>query len=208
MSCIARTDITGLVLAGGRGSRMGGGDKGLQTYGGQPLALHALRRLQPQVGTAALNANRNLPAYAAMGVPVWPDSVPGFPGPLAGLLAGLERCKTPWLATVPCDTPLFPFDLISRLAAALHQAGPDAEIAVAAAVEVGVLRAQPVFCLLRRELRDGLAACLHGGERKAGGWMRQHRCVEVRFYDASAFFNANTPADLQQLLSGPADPAG
>ena len=102
------SDITGLILAGGRGSRMGGVDKGLQDHLGVPLALHALRRLAPQVGTVMINANRNLDVYASMGVPVWPDEIPDYAGPLAGMLAGLAHCETPYLATVPCDTPNFP----------------------------------------------------------------------------------------------------
>ena len=113
---IAREDITGLVLAGGRGSRMGGVDKGLQNHHGVPLAMHALLRLAPQVGSTMINANRNLAAYESMGVPVWPDALPDYAGPLAGFLAGLERCETPWLVTVPCDSPLFPDDLVARLA--------------------------------------------------------------------------------------------
>ena len=109
-------DITGLILAGGRGSRMGGVDKGLQNHLGMPLAMHALLRLGPQVGEIMINANRNLGAYEAMGVPVWPDTLPDYAGPLAGFLAGLEHCETPYLVTVPCDSPLFPDDLVQRLA--------------------------------------------------------------------------------------------
>ncbi|GAO22237.1 molybdopterin-guanine dinucleotide biosynthesis protein A [Alicycliphilus sp. B1] len=101
-------DITGLILAGGRGSRMGGVDKGLQNFRGMPLALHALMRLSPQVGSVMINANRNLSAYESFGMPVWPDGLADYAGPLAGFLCGLERCETPWLLTVPCDTPLFP----------------------------------------------------------------------------------------------------
>ena len=102
-------DITGLILAGGRGSRMGGVDKGLQTFNGMPLALHTLTRLQMGggVGQTMINANRNLAAYESFGVPVWPDGLADYAGPLAGFLTGLERCETPWLVTVPCDTPLF-----------------------------------------------------------------------------------------------------
>ena len=117
-SMIDKSDITGLILAGGRGSRMGGVDKGLQTHLGMPLAMHALLRLAPQVGEMMINANRNLGAYESMGVPVWPDALPDYPGPLAGFLAGLEHCETPYLASVPCDSPLFPEDLVARLAAA------------------------------------------------------------------------------------------
>lgn len=194
---IQRADITGLVLAGGRGSRMGGVDKGLQLHHGVPLALHALQRLRPQVGAVAINANRNLPTYEAMAVPVWPDAQPDFSGPLAGMLAGLSHCRTPFLATVPCDTPHFPLDLVARLADALTDDG--AEIAVAATREDGVTRPEPVFCLMQTSLRDSLAAFLDSGERKTGFWSRQHHSVQVVFENAAAFFNANTADDLAQL---------
>jgi molybdopterin-guanine dinucleotide biosynthesis protein A len=189
--------ITGLVLAGGRGSRMGGMDKGLQNHRGMPLAMHALLRLAPQVGHVMINANRNLGAYEAMGVPVWPDALPDYAGPLAGFLAGLEHCETPWLVTVPCDTPDFPLDLVARLGDAL--AAADAEIAMAATPEDGVLRTQPVFCLMRASLMESLVAFTQAGERKIDRWTARHRCVEVPFDDPRAFFNANTPAELQQL---------
>ena len=189
--------ITGLVLAGGRGSRMGGVDKGLQNHGGMSLALHALLRLQMQVGTVMINANRNLGAYEAMGVPVWPDVMADYPGPLAGLLTGLERCETPYLVSVPCDTPNFPTDLVAKLAQALVT--QDADIAMAAIHEDGELRTQPVFCLLKSALLESLVAYLHSGERKIDRWTAMHRCVPVLFDDAAAFFNANTRAELQQL---------
>ncbi len=197
---IPAAHITGLILAGGRGSRMGGVDKGLQNHQGIPLALHALLRLQPQVGELMLNANRNLGAYEAFGAPVWPDALPDYPGPLAGLLAGLERCETPYLVTVPCDTPDFPADLVARLAQALE--AEDAEIAMAATLEDGQLRTQPVFCLLKTHLMESLVAFLHAGERKIDRWTAQHRVAVVAFDDAAAFFNANTMAELQQLQHG------
>jgi molybdopterin-guanine dinucleotide biosynthesis protein A len=205
---IAPADITGLLLAGGRGSRMGGVDKGLQLFNGEPLALQALRRLAPQVGPLMVNANRNLPKYQAFGAPVWPDSLADYPGPLAGFLSGLAHCTTPWLLTVPCDTPLFPLDLAARLAEAA--VAGDAEIAMASAPEAAadngaspVLRAQPVFCLLRAELHDSLRRFTEAGGRKVHAWTAQHRCVTVPFDrpgDApDAFFNANTLAELQAL---------
>ena len=194
---IEREEITGLILCGGRGTRMGGVDKGLQTFQGMPMAMHALLRLQSQVGTVLINANRNLAAYESMGVPVWPDALPDYPGPLAGWLAGLEHCETPYLATVPCDTPGFPTDLVPRLAQALFDA--DAEMAIAATHEDGQAQAQPVFCLMRTSLLESLVAFLHSGERKIMRWTAQHRSVQVVFDDASAFFNANTLADLQRL---------
>ena len=196
------SDITGLVLAGGRGSRMGGVDKGLQNFNGISLALATLMRLQPQVGALMVNANRNLAAYEAFGAPVWPDVLADYAGPLAGFLTGLERCETQWLVTVPCDTPLFPADLVARLARAADQ--EDAEIAMAAARdEDGQLRAQPVFCLLRVELLESLVRFTHGGGRKIDAWTAQHRTSVVPFDapgdDPRAFFNANTLAELHQL---------
>ena len=198
----ASSDITGLILAGGRGSRMGGVDKGLQNFNGMPLALHTLLRLQPQVGEMMVNANRNLAAYESFGVPVWPDVLSDYAGPLAGFLTGLERCETPWLLTVPCDTPLFPHDLVTRLAQAADKDG--AEIAMAAAREEdGQLRAQPVFCLLRIDLLESLVRFTHGGGRKIDAWTAQHKTVLVPFDapgdDPRAFFNANTLAELHQL---------
>ena len=194
---IPHEQITGLVLAGGRGSRMGGVDKGLQNHKGVPLALHALLRLQPQVGEVMINANRNLGAYESMGVPVWPDVQSDYPGPLAGVLVGLERCETAYLVTVPCDTPNFPLDLVERLAHALEAEG--AEIAMAATREGSELMAQPVFCLLKAELLESLVKYLSDGQRKIDRWTAQHRVATVVFDDAAAFDNANTPQDLQRL---------
>ena len=194
---IATRDITGLILAGGRGSRMGGVDKGLQNHGGVPLAMHALLRLAPQVGEIMINANRNLGAYESMGVPVWPDTLSDYAGPLAGFLTGLERCETPYLVTVPCDSPNFPADLVERLAAALEAA--DAEIAMAATRDGDVLQVQPVFCLMKSEVLDGLVRFTQGGQRKIDKWTAQHRCVEVPFDDVAAFANANTADELKAL---------
>ena len=194
---IARADVTGLVLAGGRGSRMGGVDKGLQIYRGTPLALHAMLRLAPQVGQVMINANRNLAAYESFGAPVFTDATGDFTGPLAGFVAGLEQCQTPYLATVPCDSPLFPPDFVDRMAAALE--GANAEIAVASAPEDGQMRAQPVFCLMRSALLESLVRFTHAGGRKIDRWTAQHACVEVPFDDARAFFNANTLAELHDL---------
>lgn len=196
--------ITGVILAGGRGTRMGGADKGMQNFNGVPLALHTLMRLSPQVGEVMINANRNLAAYESFGVPVWPDStgLGEYAGPLAGFLTGLERCETPYLLTVPCDTPLFPLDLVARMADAL--AREDAEIAVAAAREEdGQLRPQPVFCLMPTRLLESLLRFTQGGGRKIDAWTAQHKTVVVPFDapgdDARGFFNANTLAELHQL---------
>jgi molybdopterin-guanine dinucleotide biosynthesis protein A len=189
--------ITGLILAGGRASRMGGVDKGLQNHRGLPLALHALLRLQPQVGELIINANRNLGAYESFGVPVWPDVLTDFAGPLAGFMAGMEHATTPWLVSVPCDSPGFPDDLVARLAQAASDA--DAQIAMPVTLEEGVRRTQPVFCLMQTQLLESLVAYTQEGGRKIDAWTAQHRVVEVLFDDARAFFNANTLADLQQL---------
>ena len=197
---IDSNDITGLVLAGGRGSRMGGVDKGLQSHHGTPLALHALLRLGPQVGHLLVNANRNLGAYEAFGAPVWPDTLADYAGPLAGVLTGLEHCETPYLVTVPCDSPLFPLDLVQRLADALEAS--DAEIAMAATLEAGELQVQPVFCLMRASLLESLISFTQSGQRKIDRWTALHRCVEVRFDDAAAFANANTLVELHQLSKG------
>ena len=197
MSAIDPQDITGLILAGGRGSRMGGVDKGLQNHQGLPLATHALMRLQPQVGHLMINANRNVGAYDSMGVPVWPDALADYPGPLAGFLAGLEHCETPWLVTVPCDTPNFPADLVARLADALVR--EDAEIAMAATIEDGRVQVQPVFCLMAASLMESLVAFTQSGQRKIDKWTGQHRCATVVFEDGDAFFNANTLEELQRL---------
>lgn len=190
-------DITGLVLAGGLGSRMGGVDKGLQLLHGVPMAEHALRRLQAQVGSTAINANRNLGAYEAMGCPVWPDALPDHPGPLAGFLAGLARCETPYLLTVPCDSPRFPADLAARLAQALVE--QQADIAMAATFDAGAEQVEPVFCLLKRSLRGSLQTFIEGGQRKIDRWTALHHCIVVRFDDAQAFANANTLHELERL---------
>ncbi len=203
---ITPQEITGIILAGGRGSRMGGIDKGLQNFNGMPLALHTLMRLQMQVGAVMVNANRNLAAYESFGTSVWPDVISDFAGPLAGFLTGLERCESPYLVTVPCDTPLFPLDLVSRLAEALER--DDADIAMAAAPEPDKdghmhLRTQPVFCLLRIDLMESLVAFTQGGGRKIDAWTAQHKTVVVPFDQpgdsAQAFANANTLTELHQL---------
>ena len=205
---ISPAEITGLLLAGGRGSRMGGIDKGLQNFNGSPLAMHAVLRLGMQVGEVMINANRNLAAYESFGVPVWPDSLADYAGPLAGFLTGLERCETPYLLTVPCDTPLFPLDLASRLAEAL--VADNAEIAMVSAPEPAdepgaapLLRPQPVFCLLHTTLLESLVNFTQSGGRKIDAWTAQHRTVLVPFDrpgDApDAFFIANTLAELHAL---------
>lgn len=196
--------ITGLLLAGGRGSRMGGVDKGLQLFLGHPLAQQALERLRSQTVPPTrllVNANRHLAEYEALGALVASDSLPDFAGPLAGFLAGLEVCDTELLLTVPCDVPYFPLTLCERLVRTLI--AEQADIAMAAAPEGGRLRTQPVFCLLRADLRTSLAHFLAQGGRKIDAWTAQHHTVIVPFDDPSddprAFANANTLAELREL---------
>ena len=198
--------MTGLILAGGRGARMGGIDKGLQNFNGTPLTLHTLMRLQMQeaepLSQIMVVANRNLSAYESFGVQVWPDSTDGFAGPLAGFLTGLERCETDLLLTVPCDSPLFPLNLAQHLLDAL--VSEEAEIAVAAAREEdGSVRAQPVFCLMRVNLLESLVKFMQSGGRKIDAWSALHKTVLVPFdtadVDPRAFFNANTLEELHRL---------
>jgi molybdopterin-guanine dinucleotide biosynthesis protein A len=209
---IPASSVCAVVLAGGRATRMGGVDKGLQLFHGQTLVANALARLRQQVGGApdliAINANRNPTQYASLGVPVWPDSVPDFAGPLAGFLTAMRQCegRHMYLLSVPCDSPLFPLDLLSRLGTALVT--EQSEIAMAMAVEVQtdgstMLRPQPVFCLMRVNLADSLQAFLDGGGRKIGAWTASHKQTKLGFNavgdDARAFANANTLDELHAL---------
>lgn len=205
-SIVSPQDITGIILAGGRGTRMGGVDKGLQNFNGMPLALQALMRLSTQVAEVMVNANRNLSAYESFGAAVWPDASGDFAGPLSGFLVGLERCETSYLVTVPCDCPRFPLDLVERLSKALQEA--QADIAMVSALETQEdgskrRRTQPVFCLMRADLLESLVKFTHAGGRKIDAWTAQHKTVEVPFDlptdDPHAFFNVNTLQELQAL---------
>lgn len=206
MNTIDPQDITGVILAGGRGMRMGGVDKGLQNFRGVPLALHTLQRLSPQVGRMMISANRNLATYQAFGAPVWPDDagLGEHAGPLAGFITALAHCETLFLLTVPCDTPLFPADLAERMAAALWR--DDADLVVASAPdEQGELRTQAVFCLMRITLLGSLQHYVDAGGRKIQAWTAQQKTTLLPFNQAGdsaqAFFNANTLAELQRLES-------
>jgi molybdopterin-guanine dinucleotide biosynthesis protein A len=188
-------EVTGLILAGGRGSRMGGVDKGLQTLDGQTLVEHAIRRLAPQVNSIMINANRHLDVYARLGVTVWPDADAEFAGPLAGFLAGMTHCPTEWLATVPCDTPYFPLDLVARLSEGVGKSSA----AIATTAGSGRSQRQPVFCLIRSNLAGDLSDYLGSGGRKIETWLDRHACVDVLFANDDAFFNANTLEELRGL---------
>ena len=194
---IARDDITGVVLAGGLGRRMSddgqGVDKGLQPFRGKPLVQHAIERLAPQVGTILLNANQNLDAYRGFGWPVITDSLTGFAGPLAGLASAMQAARTPWVVTVPCDSPLFPDDLVARLAGAADRA--DARVAVVQTAS----GAQPVFLLAQTSLVPGLQAFLAAGRRKIDAWYGPLSPAVVNFEDDAAFQNINTRDDLRSL---------
>jgi molybdopterin-guanine dinucleotide biosynthesis protein A len=187
----SRSAITGVILAGGRGVRMGNVDKGLVELDGQPLVAHALARLAPQVATIVVNANRNAEAYARYGYPVVGDAIEGYAGPLAGLAAGLGAAATPFVVTVPCDSPFLPHDLVARLAAAFAEAPLDLAVARTGA------QPHPVFALVRRTLRTHLARFLAGGGRKIDAWYATLAMREVTFDDeADAFRNINTRDEL------------
>lgn len=193
---IAREDITGAVLAGGMGRRMSadgaGLDKGLEPLRGRPLAVHVIERFAPQVGPLIVNANRNRERYAAFGYPVVADSIEGFAGPLAGIEACLARCRTPYLATTPCDTPFIPRDLVSRMAQAIDRE----RVALAVARTAG--QAHPVFLLLSVSLHGSLRDFLATGRRKIDAWYAGFPTVEVDFDDDAAFSNINTPDELSR----------
>lgn len=205
-----------MILAGGRGTRMGRVDKGLQPFHGGTLASHVVQRLLPQVASLAINANRNQATYAALAgdngpLPVWPDDMGGFEGPLAGLQTGLRRCSTEWMLTAPCDSPFLPPDLAQRLAEALEQ--QQAEVAVAVTMDAdesgdAFQRVHPVFSLMKVSVLQQLSAYLDNGGRRLDGWYKSVRVAEVLFNDSAAFRNINTLADLkdmEKLAASPAD---
>jgi molybdopterin-guanine dinucleotide biosynthesis protein A len=199
---IARGEITGIVLAGGLGRRMGGVDKGLVTLDGKPMVAHAIARLAPQVGALVVNANQNAERYAELGVEVVADAIGGYAGPLAGLHAGLTRTSTKYAVTVPCDSPFLPPDLVARLASAL-EAGAS-QIAVAKTFE----QPHPVFALVRTDVLQHLDTFLSRGGRKIDAWYATLAVVLVPFDDcADAFRNINTPDELagasRSAVTGP-----
>ena len=188
--------ITALILAGGRGSRMGSVDKGLQLFKGMPMVAHVLKRMSPQVDEVIINANRSIDQYAAFGHRVVPDAIDGFAGPLAGLHVGLMQATTPLLVTAPCDSPFLPLDLVTRLYTAMELGNVD--LAVAKTYD----QAHPVFCLVKRDLEPHLREFLASGQRKIDKWYATLRVVEVQFDDQeSAFANINTEAELRELES-------
>ena len=194
---ISANDITGLILAGGLSTRMGGRDKGLQLLEGRPMITHIIERLQPQVGPLLINANQNYEAYEVFGLPMIADVISNFVGPLAGMHAGLSHCTTPYLLSVPCDCPFFPTDLARRLSDALMSSGAD--VAYAVMINQNQTEHHPVFCLLKRDVMVGLGEYLSEGGRKVLTWMSSQAHVQVVFDDHSAFLNINTPDDLKTI---------
>lgn len=183
--------ISGIVLAGGLGRRMGGVDKGLMDFLGKPMVAHVINRLQPQVDEILINANREIEHYAAFGHKVIQDDITGFAGPLAGLHKGMSVARHPYVLTVPCDSPLLPMNLARRLMNALIQ--HDADLAVAKTGE----QAHPVFCLCRKALLPNLESFLQQGGRKIDAWYSALEVIEVSFNEnPQAFSNVNTPEEL------------
>lgn len=186
--------VTGVVLAGGLGRRMGGVDKGLVDFLGKPLIVHVIERLRPQVDEILINANRELDRYAALGYPVIEDDIAGFAGPLAGLHKGMSVAKHPLVLTVPCDSPLLPLDLAERLMQGLIKNNADLAVAKTGA------QAHPVFCLCKKTLLKNLEVYLQSGGRKIDAWYSALKVVEVPFDDdALAFANVNTVEELLAL---------
>ena len=195
---IPTKDITGLILAGGRAQRMGGIDKGLIPFRDKPLIESAITKLKPQVQTIVINANRNITKYAGYGYPVIMDETPDFSGPLAGFSAGLKACKTPYLLTVPCDSPLLPNNLAQNLSDEMERG--DFQLVYASSKEAdGKVWAQPVFCLMRANLKDSLASFLLKGDLKIDRWFKELRSSTVIFDDPQVFANVNTPEELKSL---------
>ena len=195
---ISTKDITGLILAGGRAQRMGGIDKGLIPFHGKPLIESAIAKLKLQVQTIVINANRSITKYATYGYPVVMDETPDFSGPLAGFSVGLKVCKTPYLLTSPCDSPLLPNNLTELLAAEMERG--DFQLVYASSKEAdGKVWAQPVFCLMRSNLQDSLNQFLQKGDLKIDRWFKELRTSTVVFDDPLVFANVNTPDELKKL---------
>ena len=194
---IDRSCITGLVLAGGRGTRMGSVDKGLEPFDGGPLVSHAIDRLAHQVGTIVISANAHRDRYESFGHRVIADRIDGHAGPLAGVHAALDDCATDYLVAVPCDAPFFPRDLVARLADAIDADDDESVAAVDAAMARTPVRAHPVFCMVRRGTKASLIAYLEAGHRSINGWLETLRVRAVSFADEEAFRNLNTLDELR-----------
>ena len=198
----AKHQITGCILAGGTGSRMGGVDKGLQLFRGQTLVQHAIARLQPQVSQLLINANRNPADYALTGLKVVSDSDHADMGPHSGFLTGLQHCETEWLVTVPCDSPFFPRDLVEKLSQAANDKQSLIAMVQTPRSHDHSWELQPVFSLIHRSLADSLKNYLASGQRKISDWALQQGPVtlcQMPATDTQAFMNVNTLQELQDL---------
>lgn len=195
---ISSKEITGLILAGGRAQRMGGIDKGLIPFHNKPLIESAIAKLKPQTQSIIINANRNITKYASYGYPVIMDETPDFSGPLAGFAVGLKACKTSYLLTSPCDSPLLPNNLAELLSAEMERG--DFQLVYASSKETdGKVWAQPVFCLMRTNLQESLTQFLMKGDLKIDRWFKELRSSTVIFDDPQVFANVNTPEELKAL---------
>ena len=189
---IKQGELTGLILAGGQGRRMGGRDKGLETFAGRALVLHVRERMEGQVAEVLINANRHLDAYRPLADRVIVDAEEGFQGPLMGIYSGLRAATTPWLVVVPCDSPALPHDLVARLTDSIGEA----DIAVAFDGE----RLHPVVALIRTALADDLGEALSAGERKIDRWYARHAWCRMDVSDCpEAFANLNTEDEKRRL---------
>jgi molybdopterin-guanine dinucleotide biosynthesis protein A len=194
MNSPEKNNITAVVLAGGRGRRLGGQDKGLMDLDGKPLIEHILELVTPQVSAVIINANRNQQVYADLGHPVISDNMADYQGPLAGFAVALAACNTDYIMTLPCDGPYVPVDLVSRLSAAMID--NDAELAVAYDGQ----RMQPVYALIPRSLLGSLQEFLDAGDRKIDLWYARHNTALADFSDViDTFFNINTEDDLSKF---------
>ena len=199
---ISSEKITGLILAGGRAQRMGGIDKGLIPFHGKPLIESSISRLKPQVSAIIINANRNITKYACYGYPVIMDETPDFSGPLAGFSIGLKHCKTPYLLTTPCDSPLLPTDLAEKMVGELELKNLDLVYASSREAD-GKVWSQPVFCLMKANLQDSLNHFLGKGDLKIDHWFKDLKAGTVVFENARGFANVNTPEELATLENTP-----
>ncbi len=195
-------EITGFILSGGEGSRMGGVNKGLLPYCESTLIEHCILRLKGQVEKIVINANKDISLYKALGYRVWSDSSPSK-GPLTGFLTGLEKCGTPYLMVVPCDTPHFPLDLVAQLFNKIEQTQTDVCMPISTDHNSthARTRTQPTFCLLKKNLASNLKLFLSGANSRVQDWTDQQKCSFVEFnsppYPGNAFANLNTPEELR-----------
>ena len=190
--------ITGLIIAGGRANRMGGIDKGMQQLDGKQMVQHVIERVQPQVNDIIIIANHYASHYEQLGFQVWPDITPDFAGPLAGLEAGLSHCTTPYLITIPCDTPFLPLDLVARLYGQLVHQKADLAYACTKTEINGRIQRQPLFCLVPTRLLPAISDFIQRGGRKMDGWCTTFTIADVIFQDHDAFTNINTLTELQE----------